>query len=256
MKIIHIDDTPFHQLAYRSSGRQGIPRVMQLPFYKARVTALPEGLEAIVAVSDLQGREKDQRHNRLVGEAVAEELALLTELNEIPSIGCVLLAGDLYDYPDCRKMGGTGDVTSVWNAFASISPQVIGVHGNHDTVHEQSLVAHVSILDGHVQAMGNMQVGGVSGIIGREDKNQRKSKQQFIAALQSALKDITQVLLLHQGPNDPYLQQKGEPLIRDFLEHQGSALVIFGHCHWSTPLIDIGANQVLNVDQRLFVMTT
>lgn len=109
---------------------------------------MPDGINTFVVTSDLQGREENKINNRLVGEAVADELALLQELGEIPQIDLVLLAGDLYDHPDCGKLGGTGIVTSVWNAFADKFEQVIGVHGNHDIVEDNLLKSNVKILDG------------------------------------------------------------------------------------------------------------
>ena len=51
-----------------------------------------KGGMVLVATSDLQGREQDPK-NRLLGELVAEELAVLHELGEIPFIHGVLLAG-------------------------------------------------------------------------------------------------------------------------------------------------------------------
>ena len=254
MKIVKIEEEPFHLLKYRSSGRNGVERKVQLPFYRVKVDLMPAGIKSIVMVSDLQGREEDER-NRLVGEAVADELELLCELQEIEAVSCVFLAGDLYDYPDCRKLGGTGDVTSVWNAFAKIAPFVVGVHGNHDIVQEKDLASNVVVLDGEVKKIAGLNVGGVSGIVGREDRNQRKSESAFQKALQKALTDKTEVMLLHQGPDDPINNQIGDPLTRSYLEKKGRALVVFGHCHWSVPLIEIGNNQVLNVDNRLYVLS-
>jgi Icc protein len=93
---------------------------------RGRVDGLPDGLEAVVLASDLQGRALADPHAsedvplRLLGEAVADELHTLAELEEIPPperMG-VALAGDLYAAPDARKRGATGDVRSVWRAFA------------------------------------------------------------------------------------------------------------------------------------------
>ena len=126
MNILKIEDNPFHEVNFKSSGPRGAVRYRVLPFYKVKVEKLPKGVTSIVATSDLQGREAGDE-NRLLGEAVAEELMILQELGEIPKIELVILAGDLYDYPDCRKKGGTGDVTSVWNAFAKDFGAVVGV---------------------------------------------------------------------------------------------------------------------------------
>ena len=253
MKILDVGGKPFHELEYHSSGRGGLVRDVVLPFYKIKVDELPEGIRSVAAVSDLQGREKDTTTNRLVGEAVSDELVLLQELQEIPPIDLVFLAGDFYDYPDCRKLGGTGDVTTVWNAFAQNFEVVVGVHGNHDIVQENRLLDNVIILDGEIKQVAGLTIGGVSGIVGRSDRNQRKTDVEFQKALKKSLADKTQVLLLHQGPDDPANNQIGDPAIREFLESNGASVVIFGHCRWDTPFVQIGANQVLNVDNRLCV---
>jgi len=133
MKILKIESQSFHEINYKSSGPSGKIRNSSLPFFKATVDKLPTGISSIVVTSDLQGREISGT-NRLLGELVAEELSLLQELEQIPLVNLVILAGDLYDYPDCRKLGGTGDVTDVWNAFSHRFEQVVGVHGNHDIV--------------------------------------------------------------------------------------------------------------------------
>lgn len=255
MKVLDIDDNPFHQMIYRSSGRNGVIRRVVLPFYKAKVDSLPEGVTSFVATSDLQGRERDKKSNRLVGEAVAEELLLLQQLEEIPKVDFVVLAGDLYDYPDCRKLGGTGDVTTVWNAFAEFFGSVVGVHGNHDTVSEANLATNTVILDGTQTDLNGVNIGGVCGIIGRVERNQRKTEEQFKKALQKVTSDKNDLVILHQGPDDTENNQKGEPFIREHLENNGSSLVIFGHCHWTEPLINIGNNQVLNVDNQLYLFT-
>ncbi len=79
---------------------------MHVAIYRARVDRLPEGVFSIVATSDIQGREIGGE-NRLIGEVVANELLLLTELQEIPKVDMAILADDLYNYPNCRKLGGT-----------------------------------------------------------------------------------------------------------------------------------------------------
>lgn len=255
MKILEIEDKPFHELIYRSSGRKGIERKVALPFYKVRVDSMPESITSFIATSDLQGREQDRNSNRLVGEAVAEEVSLLEKLGEIPKIDFVALAGDLYDYPDCRKLGGTGDVTSVWNAFSEAFDSVVGVHGNHDIVDKYKLPSNTIILDGSMTTFNGIRIGGVCGIIGRLDRNQRKTDEEFKRYLQKITSDKTDIVILHQGPDDPENAQMGEPSIREHLEKKGASIVIFGHCHWAKPMVELGKNQVLNVDNRLYVFS-
>ena len=231
-------------------------RSVTLPFYRAIVDELPKGISSFVITSDLQGREENKTTNRLVGEAVAEELNLLYELGEIPSISFVALAGDLYDDPKFHKSGGTGDVTSVWNAFAKVFPFVIGVHGNHDKVQESALASNTVVLDGNSTNHLGIRIGGVSGIVGHSDSNQCKSQQEFMSALTKVTDDKNHLVLLHQGPEGLKNEQDGDPEITEHLVSKGSSIVVFGHCHWGTPFIELGKNQVLNVDNRLYSVTT
>jgi len=127
MKILNIEAQPFYEIAYKSSGRKGKVQHCRLPFYKVFVDALPDGVSAIAVTSDLQGRESGGK-NRLLGEQVSEELKLLADVGDIPHVNGVVLAGYLYDYPDCHKLGGSGDVTDVWNAFAEDFSDVVGVN--------------------------------------------------------------------------------------------------------------------------------
>ncbi len=228
-------------------------RKCTLPFYKVRVDLLPPGVTSFVATSDLQGRKINKDLNRLVGEAIAEELLFLQDFGEVPKIDFVILAGDLYDYPDCRKLGGTGDVTSVWNSFAKAFDFVVGVNGNHDIVLDKELENNAIILDGDLKNIKGIQIGGISGIIGNTDRNQRKTHLEFDKSLQRVVTRKTDIIIMHQGPDDLHNGQPGEPLIREYLEDKGSSIVIFGHCHWSKAFIEIGNNQALNVDNRLYL---
>ncbi len=225
-----------------------------MPFYRATVDYLPEGVSSFVVTSDLQGREDDQSQNRLVGEAVAEELLLLHEIGEIPFINFIALAGDLYDHPEMHKLGGTGDVTSVWNAFAKYFDFVIGVHGNHDKINDSAMASNTLVLDGTSSNIKGIRIGGVSGIVGRSDRNQRKSEDEFLRALTKVTRGKNNLILLHQGPEDNINQQLGDAKITAHLESKGDGIVVFGHCHWTKPFITIGKNQVLNVDNRLYLV--
>lgn len=252
MNILDVEKEPFHQMKYHSSGPKRTIAKCVLNFYRIKVDVLPKGVTSIVMTSDLQGREDGQR-NRLVGEQVVDELITLQEQGLISYIDLAILAGDLYDYPDCRKRGGTGNVTSVWNAFASKFERVVGVHGNHDKVNEDELLSNVTILDGNVVRYKNIKIGGVSGIIGNETKNQRKSYETFEQELSNILNKRCDIIVLHAGPDDPDNNQKGEPMVKTQLENTNTGLVVFGHCYWHIPQISIGSNQVLNVDSKVFI---
>jgi len=130
------------------------------------------------------------------------------------------------------------------------------VHGNHDTVDHETLSDAVHVLDGNeVDAMG-LRVSGVSGIIGSVNRNQRKSEAGFCKALHSTLKEEADILVLHQGPDDPATGRIGEPLVRELLEADGSGIVIFGHCQWQDPYAEVGKHQVLNVDGRVMLLVS
>lgn len=254
MRILTIDSTPFHELAYRSSGR-GETRYNSLPFYLAKVDHLPDGVGAIVALADLQGRENDPDANRLLGVAVAEELSILEELGLVPRISLILSAGDLYDRPELNKLGATGDVTDVLNAFAAKFPVVVAVNGNHDCVNVDGLSANVQILDGASINVEGLSVGGVSGITGKEPRHQRKSPDNFRKALKSAMSKSPTVTMMHQTPKGVADGQIGDTDTADYLKKFGKSLVVAGHCYWENPLCEIGANQILNVDSKVVVLT-
>ena len=63
------------------------------------------------------------------------------------------------------------------------------------------------------------------------------------------------LILLHQGPDDPIGQQVGEPLIREYFENKKSDIIICGHCYWERPLVTMGETQFLNVDSKVFVFS-
>ena len=63
-------------------------------FFHATAEGLPDGIGSLVLLSDLQGREYRSANlegtERLLGEAVAEELWLLKGLGEIAEISAIL----------------------------------------------------------------------------------------------------------------------------------------------------------------------
>lgn len=143
MKIKDITP-PLVELPFLNAGRgPGGFYEDRLPIHQAIVDRLPRGLSAIVATSDLQGRERMRKSPttppRLLGEVLPDILVsrILPEL-DVPSedkFG-VILAGDFYTVPALDRRGGSGDVTEVWHAFADEFAWVAGVAGNHDTFGE------------------------------------------------------------------------------------------------------------------------
>jgi len=111
------------------------------------------------------------------------------------------------------------------------------------------------ILDGTSSNVNGVRIGGVSGIIGRSDRNQRKSDDEFIKKLGKVTNGKNSLILLHQGPEGTVNNQIGEALITQHLETRGNCIVVFGHCYWSNALVAIGKNQVLNVNNKLYVVS-
>lgn len=123
IRITAVDSTPLYTIPYEYPKQGGGVASASFPIVRAHATGIPSGLEALLVMSDLQGREpegsKRGGKRRLLGELVAEEFQVLAEFGEVPStdtIG-VLLAGDLYVAEDLGKRGGKGDVRDVWRCF-------------------------------------------------------------------------------------------------------------------------------------------
>jgi len=255
LRITHVEQTPFYTLAHRTSGPRGGPLRNRLPFHRAYATGLPEGVAGVVFASDLQGRE-DGGANRLMGVPVAEALADLAKRGVIPQPQAVFLCGDLYDYPDCHKRGGTGPVGDVFHAFSTIATKVIGVMGNHDELTEPNgLPSNVHVLDGQIKTAGSLRVGGVSGIIGNPGRHQRRTEEDFLSVMERVTAKNPNLLLLHQGPDDPDRNRRGDPGIALSLATGYRGLTVFGHTHWDWPwLIPLGEGQALNVDGRVIIL--
>lgn len=256
VRIVRVDDASFYTLPHRTSGPvPGKPLRHFLPFYRAYADGLPAEFRAVVLASDLQGRE-DGDKGRLLGVPVAEAVQGLAERGVIPYPNAVLLCGDLYDYPDCHKRGGTGEVSDVLHAFAAITPDVVAVLGNHDTLaNPEALPENVTVLDGQIETLGLLRIGGVSGIIGSPRRNQRRTDNDFLLAMERVTNQSPDVLLLHQGPDDPDSNRRGDPGIALSLATGYSGLTVFGHSHWGWPsLIPIGGGQALNTDGRVVVV--
>ncbi|MCY1079020.1 metallophosphoesterase family protein [Archangium lansingense] len=69
------------------------------------------------------------------------------------------------------------------------------------------------------------------------------------------LRPSPEVLVLHEGPDEPSTERRGSPAIRAELEAREELLVICGHSHWDEPLAELsGGAQVLNVDGRAVLL--
>jgi Icc-related predicted phosphoesterase len=270
MKILDITP-PLIELPFLNAGRgPGGFYEDRLPVHCATVDQLPQGLCAIIATSDLQGRERMRnsvsRPLRLLGEVLPELLVsrILPEL-EIAQGGDIgiILAGDFYTVPALDRRGGSGDVTAVWQAFADQFAWVAGVAGNHDTFGDSPSPRHglrnsqnVHYLDGEVAEVGGLRIAGIGGIIGNPQKLHRRTEDDYLAVLESLLESNCDVLVMHDGPDAPAAGERGSALVRELIELYPPTLVVRGHAHWQSPLVElVNGTQVLNVDARVVVLT-
>lgn len=265
-RIVSFEGTPFHVMSFANVDHEGRHITEDLPMHRATVDSLPEGIDGLIACSDLQGIEipEDGRKARLLGLALADELLSLCQSNVLPparSIG-VLLCGDLFSHPDER--GRAGDVREVITAFAAKFRRVVCVLGNHDRIGDPSSpkdliafrrTAGIQILDGESIEVAGWRVAGISGIIGKEGRMFRRTEEAFCSLVRDLAAGSPQVLLMHDGPEGPEPAMTGSIAIRRALEEARDLLVIRGHAHWETPLVEFpNGVQVLSVDKRVVVM--
>lgn len=262
MRITELDSQPIHSLRHLTAVGAGVQEVA-LPFLRASVAGLPDNIDALLATSDLQGRAFD---GRLLGVAVAEELAHLADRGQVPpGDRCgVLLAGDLYSASPPRR-GASGDVRAVWQVFANWARWVCGVAGNHDLFSDKpdapALAAfrHQSgggLLDAETTERDGLRIAGLSGIIGRPGRPWRRSEAHFIEAFAGLVAAEPDILLCHEGPGRAGREQGGVPMLDELLvSARREILCVRGHMFWQEALLaGDGPRQVLNVDSRVVIL--
>mgnify|MGYP001295615127 CR=1 FL=1 len=266
MRVLDVDPLPIASLPALNAAGRGAVEAVSFPIHVGRVDRLPGPLQALVAAADLQALElPDGGPQRLIGEALAERLVALADQGLLPdpALTGVLLAGDLYTVPDLARRGGLGDVRSVWEAFADRFRWAAGVLGNHDLIgsgpRDQARFQRrpgVHLLDGQVRALDGLRVGGVGGIAGDPRKPNRRWHDELCATVEAVLVEGAEVLVLHEGPDGPRPEQRGNPDLRAALVGSGlRPLVVCGHSWWPTPLVELeGGLQVLKVDARVVVL--
>jgi Icc protein len=249
MRILALDDEPLHELLYLEAAPRGGSATRRLPIMRGRVDRLPDGLDALLVTSDLQGVAPSWSsggQSVLLGEVLAEQLERLAGEGLVPPMAAVgvILAGDLYAAPGGDKRGASGDVRDVWLAFASVCRWVVGVAGNHDRFGSDREARRfrdepgIHLLDGDTVEVDGLRIGGVSLIIGNPAKPGRRSEDDFLASLQRVLDDEPDIVILHEGP-DGDAGQRGNPQIRARLAAGTPALAICGHDHWHEPLAEL-----------------
>lgn len=267
MKIVTVDPSPFHAFHQRTAAGGGRTATHPLRLHRAKATGLPSALDALLIASDLQGIAPVTAADGapgLVGEALAEQVEALADRGAVPApakIG-VVLAGDLYSAPRADQRGASGDVRSVWRAFAARFRWVVGVAGNHDTFgataeEAKSFAAEprIHLLDGATAMLDGLCVGGVGGIIGDSTKPGRREERAFLRALRGVLAERPAMLIMHHGPDAERGELRGHEQIRRALDRSGELLVVCGHVYWPSPVAQIrGGAHVLNVDGRVVLV--
>lgn len=270
LRIQAIEDQPFHVLSYRNVAPGRVVAVEDLHFVRATVDGMPADLDAIVTTADLQGRglhDRDDGPPTLLGELVAYEIDALAELGSLPPLNRVgvLLAGDLFCRPGLDRRGGSGDVRSVWQAFASRCRWVAGVAGNHDVFGPGWSIPHlesfkkldgiVFLDDGKVELDG-LTVAGLSGTIGNPRRPFRRLEEDFCERVKRLAATGPDILMMHDGPDVQDTELRGSASVRQVLETSRPTLVVRGHAFWPTPLAPLAnGTQVVNVDSRVVVLT-
>jgi len=267
MRITSFNREPISEIPFLNAGKgQGSCYVDRLAVHLGQLSDLPDDLDAIIATADLQGRERfedgDGGPPRLLGEVLPERLVaeLLPNLNISPARTGIILAGDFYTVPNLDKRGGFGDVTSVWRAFARQFKSVVGVAGNHDMFGEtvapsRRISANAHYLDGDSTSMDSIMIAGIGGIVGNPARPHRKTDDDFVTHLELLAAGAPDILIMHDGPDDPQHSQRGSSIIRQTLERLAPTIIIRGHAHWKEPLSELSnGTQVLNVDCRVAVL--
>lgn len=262
MRILNHNPCSIARIPYHNAAPGGgKTESVSLPVTTATVSGLPPDLHGILLSADLQGRERVRRlalHEEppLLGETLAHDLQNLCRSAMLPPthhLG-VILAGDLWADPQSRKRGGLGEVAPVWNAFARSFRWVAGVLGNHDTYTGPSF-GNQHLLDGTIQNLDGVSIGGVNGIIGHAGKPGRRPEADFLLQLYMVLDHKPDVVILHMGPDAPGSGLMGNEAIRRVLEEYPPTLVVCGHCHAEEPIHTLGnGTQVVNVDSRAVVL--
>ena len=235
---------------------QADPKLLQA------VAVLPQNINAIVVTSDLQGVVNQGGENLLLGEVLADNLRLVFDIY-FPTIErektIAFLCGDLY--ADLTKRGQSGNPINVWKKFASVFGWTIGIAGNHDNfddnIEEIFSIKNTKILINEIFEIEGLQIGGLSGIIGRPDKNFRLQEAVYLKALSNLLNKKPTILLTHLSPKILEKEFQGDERVTETLENGNITTLFCGHSHWNTnqPYNLKNKTQILNADTKVFVLT-
>lgn len=262
LELVDVNATPLELLPYWTTGTgQATPSEHQLPVYTGTVRGLPPAITSVVVASDLQGVVPGGEV--LLGEALVDYLELLYALH-FPGLtrdrALALLCGDLYANP--AKRGESGNPYRVWEAFSTAFGCTVGIAGNHDDF-GPDLARVLALPKAHFLTQGTanahgLRVAGLSGIIGRPDKNFRLAEDTYVRGVAALLRQAPHVFLTHLSPRLDALGLQGDACLTAALVKGPPTLVLCGHSHWPTvePQVLANGTQVLNADSKVFILTS
>ncbi len=263
LKIIRINPEPIESIEYFTIPHGAMStEKFQLPIYVGEIAGLPKSIDSVVVTSDLQGVCRfEHASDVLLGEVLAESLSLIYEMY-LPQLNIhqswAFLCGDLY--ANLEKRGSSGNPFSVWQAFAQHFAQVIGIAGNHDDfgadLNRLKQIENVHFLANDLLQLKGLKIAGLSGIIGRTDKNFRLEEQFYLKEKKKLLRQQPDMLLTHLSPHLAEYGFLGEPQLTRILEKYADNLVCCGHSHWDTSQVVALKNdtQTLNADSKVFIL--
>jgi hypothetical protein len=267
LRITRLEADPIHILSYHRLNESYEKTALEIEVVRYYVEGMPKQLNAIVAMSDLQGR--GLADERLPGLIAAEELTVLSELSVLPPTNStgIILAGDFFARHGLDRKGGTGNVTEIWDEFSRRYRWATGVAGNHDIFSDQPSEPAFNefrkgsgklFLDGESIELDGLRIAGISGIIASNQKPWRKSSNEYLATLRRLLHSNPDILILHEGPDDPDQDLPGNEEIRkEILRSVKEPLfLICGHKRWENGGLNLLGRscQVLNVNERVIVL--
>lgn len=265
MKTLHITEIekePIEKISFLTIPQNSLdPSEYSLPIYKGKIKGLPENINGIVVTSDLQGVVIQNDENILLGEILADNLKLIFEIY-FPKINInrtiAFLCGDLY--ADLIKRGQSGSPTKVWEKFASVFGQTIGITGNHDkfnNIEDLYKIKNAKLLVNEIFEIEGLKIAGLSGIIGRPDKNFRLQETNYLKSLSNLLSKKPNILLTHLSPQISDENLQGDENITKILENGNTTTLFCGHSHWEyNKAFDMkNETQILNADKKVFILT-
>lgn len=234
-----------------------------LPIYTAQLEGLNTDLKHLVIASDLQGIVGEGEDAHQLSIALLDKLLELNEQEALFDVSqtAVILCGDLYAEAHKRK-GVYGDVRYIWQAYNAVFKSVVGVAGNHDAFGSKddfdAFIKEEGIyfLDNDIINLDGIKVGGLSGMIGKTTKNQRKDKDRFLAQLKALLQSQCDFILLHEGPAFKAYRKRGNSLITEvIMDSKLNNRVFFGHRNWGELIsTSMGNTSLLNTDAKCLIV--